>query len=90
MYNIVFFPPFLSSHFTGVRIAEYCYCKVVKKHVTISQMKITWADATPTHRCGFASGADADTRADHSGDRNTALLLVSSHVKLCMSVPCAA
>lgn len=61
MYNVLFFPPFLCSHFTGVWITEYFYCRAVKKHVTIVQMKITQADATPTHRCGFVSGADADT-----------------------------
>lgn len=83
IYYTLLFSQVLSSHFTGVWLTEYFYCRVVKRHVTILQMKITWADATPTHRGGFASAAGADTWAGHSWDRKTALMLRSSCAWAC-------
>lgn len=82
-YYTLFFSQVLSSHFNGVWITKSFYCRVVKRHVTVLQIKITWADATAPHRGCFAGAAGADTWAGHSWDRNTALVLWSSCAWAC-------
>lgn len=72
-YSLFFFSQVLSSHFTGIWITSYFYCRVVKRHITILQMEITRAGANSTHRGGLAGTAGAGTWAGHSWERKTAL-----------------